>query len=189
MITFKIVVKTCFIIDFDKMLSVPEQKVIVCMRVITSLVTLIHLGEEALIRNIRGLDHYARWCFNIYLGKVVLYGTICFSNANCLLNFREMLPIQRWTKMALENFYLFILFSSASLSLYIGSPDLKTNCPWSRNTRQVSLKALRMAWLTFLCWCAWSSQAFYIQFVIWPWMWVYEASALPGCNQYSYLLL
>ena len=80
MITFKIVVKTFFIIDFDKMASVPEQKVIVCMRVITSLVTLIHLGEEALIRNIRGLDHYARWCFNIYLGKVVLHGKKFFAN-------------------------------------------------------------------------------------------------------------
>ena len=76
MITFKIVMKTLFIIDFEKMASVPEQKVMACMGVVTSVLTLIHLGLEALVRNIRGLDHYARWCLNIYFGKVVLYGKI-----------------------------------------------------------------------------------------------------------------
>ena len=90
MIIFKMVMKTLFIIDFDKMASLSEQNVMVCMGVVTSVVTLIHLVLEALTRNNRGLDHYARWCLNTYLGKVVLYGKIFCPNANCLLNFREM---------------------------------------------------------------------------------------------------
>ena len=74
MLTFKTVLKTLFIIDFDRMAEVPEEKVMVWMVVVTSVCTLAHLGEEAILRNIRGLDHYSRQCYNIYLGKVVLNG-------------------------------------------------------------------------------------------------------------------
>ena len=68
--TFKTGLKTLFIIDFDRMAAVSEKKVMVCMWVFTSICTLAHLAQEAITRNIRGLDHYARWCFNTYLGKV-----------------------------------------------------------------------------------------------------------------------
>jgi hypothetical protein len=72
MLTYKTVLNTLFIIDFDKMAAVPEQKVMAWMGVVTSFTTLAHLAEEAVTRNILGLDHFSRWCFNIYLGKVVL---------------------------------------------------------------------------------------------------------------------
>ena len=74
MLTFKTVLKTFFIIDFDRMAAVPEEKVMVWMVVVTSICTLSHLGEEAITRNLLGLDHYARLCLNIYLGKVVQSG-------------------------------------------------------------------------------------------------------------------
>ena len=70
MLTFKIVVKTMFILDFDRMAMVSEKKMIMCMTVTTTIFTLAHISAEALLRNHRKLDHYARWCFNVYLGKV-----------------------------------------------------------------------------------------------------------------------
>ena len=76
MLTFKTILKTLFIVDFDRMAAIPEEKVIRWMVVVTSLCTLAHLGEEAVIRNIHGLDHYSRQCYNIYLGNVVLNGII-----------------------------------------------------------------------------------------------------------------
>ena len=73
MLTFKTVLKSLFILDFDRMAAIPEQKVMVFMVLVTFLSNLVHIGEEVVIRNIRGLDHFGRFCFNVYLGKVVLY--------------------------------------------------------------------------------------------------------------------
>ena len=70
MLTYKTVLNICFLIDFDKMAAVAEKKVMVVMGVFTSVTTLAHLAEEVVTRNMLGLDHYARWCFNIYLGEV-----------------------------------------------------------------------------------------------------------------------
>ena len=70
MLTFKTVLNICFLIDFDKMAAVSERKVMVVMGVFTSVTTLAHLAEEVVTRNMLDLDHYARWCFNIYLGEV-----------------------------------------------------------------------------------------------------------------------
>jgi hypothetical protein len=72
MLTFKTGLNTLFIMDFDRMAAVSEKKVMVCMCVVTSIGTLAHLAGEVITRNIRGLDHYARWCLNTYLGKVAL---------------------------------------------------------------------------------------------------------------------
>ena len=71
MITFNRVVKILFILDFQRMSAVPEQKVMVCMGVVTSICTLAHLGEEAVTRWIRGLDHFPRMYQTLYLGKVL----------------------------------------------------------------------------------------------------------------------
>ena len=57
-------------IDFDRMSAVAERKVMIWMGAVTSFCTLTHMLEEAVTRNAKGLDHFARWCFNIYLGKV-----------------------------------------------------------------------------------------------------------------------
>ena len=73
MLIFKTVLKSLFILDFDRMAAIPEQKVLVFMVLVTFLSNLVHIGEEVVIRNIRGLDHFARLCFNAYLGKVVLW--------------------------------------------------------------------------------------------------------------------
>ena len=73
MLTFKTLLQSLFIMDFDRMAAIPEQRVMVSMMLVTSLSTLAHIGEEVVIRNIRGLDHFARLCFNAYLGKVVLW--------------------------------------------------------------------------------------------------------------------
>ena len=70
MLTYKTVLNICFLIDFDKMAAVSEKKVMVVMGVFTSVTTLAHLAEEAVTRTLLELDHYARWCFNIYLGEV-----------------------------------------------------------------------------------------------------------------------
>ena len=70
MLTYKTVLNIGFLIDFDKMAAVAEKKVMVVMGVFTSVTTLAHLAEEVVTRNILELDHYARWCFNIYLGEV-----------------------------------------------------------------------------------------------------------------------
>ena len=70
MLTYNTVLNICFLIDFDKMAAVAEKKVMVVMGVFTSVTTLAHLAEEAVTRTLLELDHYARWCFNIYLGEV-----------------------------------------------------------------------------------------------------------------------
>ena len=60
MLTFKIFLKTLFIIDFDRMAAIPEKNVLVCLAVVTSLCTFAHIAQEMLIRNFLGLDHFAR---------------------------------------------------------------------------------------------------------------------------------
>ena len=70
MLSFKTVVNTFFIVDFDRMSAVAEKKVMIWMGAVTAICTLTHVVEEAVTRQAKGLDHFARWCFNIYLGKV-----------------------------------------------------------------------------------------------------------------------
>ena len=72
MLSFKTVVNTFFIVDFDRMSAVAEKKVMIWMGAVTAICTLTHVVEEAVTRQAKGLDHFARWCFNIYLGKVYL---------------------------------------------------------------------------------------------------------------------
>ena len=66
-LTFKTVFNTFFVVDFDRMSAVPERKVMILMGGVTSVCTLAYL--EAVTRKHKGLDHFARWSFNIYLGK------------------------------------------------------------------------------------------------------------------------
>ena len=71
MLTFSRVLKTIFILDFNRIAVVPEQKVMICMGCITFIFTLAYLLQEAVVRRIRGLDHFGRWYMSLYLGKVV----------------------------------------------------------------------------------------------------------------------
>ena len=72
MTTFKLVTKTCFIFKFDQMALVPEHKIMMLMGACTTFLTGTLVAHEALLRNHLGLDHFGRWCLNIYFGKVVL---------------------------------------------------------------------------------------------------------------------
>ena len=70
MLTFKTILKTLFILDFQKMTSIPEQTVMVWMGVVTIICTVAHLVQEVVLRQALGLHHFGRNCFNIYMGKV-----------------------------------------------------------------------------------------------------------------------
>ena len=72
MMTFKIFLKTLFIIDFNRMTAIPEKNVLVCLALVTIFCILAHIAEEMFLRNYLGLDHFGRDCFNMYLAKVVL---------------------------------------------------------------------------------------------------------------------
>ena len=73
MVAFSRVVKTMFILDFQRMLAVPEKGVMTCMGVVTFFCTSAHVVQEALVRRSRGLDHFGRMYFFSYLGQVVSY--------------------------------------------------------------------------------------------------------------------
>ena len=72
MLTLKTSLNILFIRDFDRMAAISETKVMAWMCVTTLVSTVAHIIEEAITRNSRGLNHFARWCFNTYLGKVGL---------------------------------------------------------------------------------------------------------------------
>ena len=76
MLTFKTVLTILFILDFNRMTSIPEKIVIRFMWMITSIFTLAHLGHEITLRQTLGYHHFGRLCFNLYLGKVCLYADI-----------------------------------------------------------------------------------------------------------------
>jgi hypothetical protein len=73
MMAFNRVVKTLFILDFQRMSAIPERSVMFYMGVVTFVCTSAHLVQEALVRNSRGLDHFGRMYFFVYLGQVVFY--------------------------------------------------------------------------------------------------------------------
>ena len=70
MLTFKTVLTTLFIIDFNRMTSIPEKRVLHCMWMVIFFVTLSHLVHEFTLRQTFGYHHFGRMCFNLYLGKV-----------------------------------------------------------------------------------------------------------------------
>ena len=72
MLTFKIVVKTLFIMDFDRMAMIEETNMLKWMAAFTTSVTGLHVLMEAFLRNHRGLEHYPRWCLSVYISKVGL---------------------------------------------------------------------------------------------------------------------
>ena len=69
MITFNRVLKTLFIIDFQRISMVSEEKVMKLFGLITLFSSVIYLLQEVVVRYLRGLNHFGR-SFAIYLGKV-----------------------------------------------------------------------------------------------------------------------
>ena len=72
LLTLKIVVKTLFILDFDRMAMIAETKMMMWICGSTTIFTLTHLALEAFLRNHRGLGHYPRWCLSVYISKVFI---------------------------------------------------------------------------------------------------------------------
>ena len=70
MLTFKTILTTLFILDFNRMASIPEKRVIYCMWMVTFFFTTAHLVHEITLRHTLGYHHFGRLCFNLYLGKV-----------------------------------------------------------------------------------------------------------------------
>ena len=71
MLTFNRIISALFIIDFDRMAAMPDRHVIIYLGAVTFIFTLAHVVQEAVIRRLRGLDHFARMSIFEYLGKVV----------------------------------------------------------------------------------------------------------------------
>ena len=69
MITFNRVLKTLFIIDFQRISLIPEEKVMKLFGFTTFLSSVIYLLQEVAVRYLRGLNHFGR-NFAVYLGKV-----------------------------------------------------------------------------------------------------------------------
>ena len=88
MLTFKTILTTLFILDFNRMTLIPEKSVINFMWMITTIFTLANLGLEITLRQTLGYQHFGRLCFNLYLGKVCLNAKI-IKNRHILFTPRE----------------------------------------------------------------------------------------------------
>ena len=71
MLSFNRIISALFIIDFDRMAAIPDSHVMICMGAFTFIFTMAHAAQEAVIRRLRYLDHFARMSIFEYLGKVV----------------------------------------------------------------------------------------------------------------------
>ena len=69
MLTLKTILKTLFILNFNRMISISEEKVLKFFYAITSTCTLVYLMQE-IIRHTLGINYFARGCFNIYAVEV-----------------------------------------------------------------------------------------------------------------------
>lgn len=72
MLSFKIIVQTLFVIDFDHMASMGETGMMTALGAFTTTFTVVHVVMESILRNHRGLQHYPRWCASVYISKVCL---------------------------------------------------------------------------------------------------------------------
>ena len=71
MITFNRVLKTLFILDFQRISLVPEQRLIGLFAFVTIFTSTFYMVQEAVVRDFRGLNHYGSWALSIYIGKVM----------------------------------------------------------------------------------------------------------------------
>ena len=84
MITFNRIIKTLFIIDFQKISLVPEHKVVGLFCFLTAITSCHYLLQEAVIRHLRGLNHYGR-ALGIYLGQVIWLQIISIQTKLCFI--------------------------------------------------------------------------------------------------------
>ena len=74
MLAFNRVLKTLFILDFQRMTAVPDKSVLISMGIVTFLCTSIHIVQEVLARRSLGLDHFPRAHLYVFLSKVINIG-------------------------------------------------------------------------------------------------------------------
>ena len=142
MITFNRVLKALFILDFQRISLIPEHRVMSSLCFVTVICSLIYLLQEAIVREIRGLNHFGGWSLSIYLGKVVFNYQIPLINKSIK---RETLLKQSPAKVGLEISYCTLYLLSSSLSFSWKWSGFSQGKPWSRSTITISLTALLMA--------------------------------------------
>ena len=71
MLTINRIISILFILDFQKMTAILERNVMICVGVVTSICTMACILQEVIVRNSRGLNHFARLDHFIWLGKVL----------------------------------------------------------------------------------------------------------------------
>ena len=67
-LTFKTIVKTLLLVDFEKMSDIPESFVNLGMFLVNLVSTMLYLVQEYSVREARGLEHYSRLEILKYLG-------------------------------------------------------------------------------------------------------------------------
>ena len=70
MLTFRIVIKLFLILDFERMSSMSEKRVLACFSLATFVCTGLHLLNEYISRCLRELDHFPRMNVYLWLGMV-----------------------------------------------------------------------------------------------------------------------
>ena len=104
MLTFNRVLKALFILDFQRISLIPEHRVMGSLCFVTAICSLIYLLQEAIVREVRGLNHFGRWSLSIYLAKVVFNYSIPLINTYYKSIKRGTLLKQSPTKVGLEIF-------------------------------------------------------------------------------------
>ena len=66
MLTFKTILKTFFVLDFDKMASIPEGNVMLCLWTVNILLTSAQVSAEVYMRHTRGLHHFGSLCLSTH---------------------------------------------------------------------------------------------------------------------------
>ena len=72
MLAFNRVLKTLFILIFQRMIAVPDKSVLISIGMVTFLFTSLHIVHEVLAQRSLGLDHFPRGDFYVFLSKVII---------------------------------------------------------------------------------------------------------------------
>ena len=108
MLTFRIVIKLFFILDFDRMSSMPEKRVLTCFNLATFACAGLYLFIEYTIRSLRELHHFPRMTVYIWLGMVyfdlgILINKLFFNRKMCQ-------EVEIWEVQDTSFYILFLAF-------------------------------------------------------------------------------
>ena len=100
MLAFNRVLKTLFILDFQRMTAVPEKCILISMGMVTFLFTSLHIVQEVLARWSLALDHFPRGDFYDFLSKVIII-------EHQSQTFLETFPCLSLLKLSVLNYSIF----------------------------------------------------------------------------------